>query len=297
MSHNDRNTLDNRIHNANINHKHSHNHFAPHMHGLPPSNGQPAYNHYNNHYIQQPKPPNQPTQHIHPLSASDVDHFEYTENRSERHEHKRLYSYNNSHHENDEIDYNIGHSGHIRQNNMSNNNKYKNNPMSPFVDTDIQNDYKYQNPYQQRNEKCAENIGSFAEINDLANKDVVQQMETNYNPYNINNPFFIDINNDNSSIPTNESTEDDITDSQSQDDNKHQIIKSDDTDLALSLLSLTTKIPQRMREETKDLYDDYFQDKKLALLLQSLVENINYEFVPNGLLTYLQFIEFIDSLQ
>ena len=46
-------------------------------------------------------------------------------------------------------------------------------------------------------------------------------------------------------------------------------------------------------EENKALYDE---DKKLAALLQSL-SRMNYHFVPNGLLTHNQFIEFIDNLQ
>ena len=51
--------------------------------------------------------------------------------------------------------------------------------------------------------------------------------------------------------------------------------------------------PSAKVNENKDLYDE---DKKLAALLQEL-SSMNYHFVPNGLLTHPQFVEFIDSCQ
>ncbi len=52
--------------------------------------------------------------------------------------------------------------------------------------------------------------------------------------------------------------------------------------------------PNSKVNENADLYDE---DRKLASLLQSLSMCINHNFVPNGLLTHTQFVEFIDSLQ
>ena len=60
-----------------------------------------------------------------------------------------------------------------------------------------------------------------------------------------------------------------------------------------SIPSVTTIAVEKLKDD-KHLYDE---DIKLRALLQSESSNINYTFIPNGLLTFPQFLEFIRIFQ